>query len=377
MIKQSVRWNKMDEILGYLETLNIGPMQQHRNMSVLPLLGKDSRLEYLVLDEAVKQGLIIKETRTVAEVYAENQTEKNVLLLIGEYLVGGWQNRMMATNAYLAKDFKGSIPARCVQQHRWSMTPSFFPNAEPYGEKSSELFSTSERRVSPSVMMAASLGSQGDVWNQVSYLMESTGAKSATHNIGDIYDIKKKDISEYVRGFDYAPGCVGMIIGTPNGDGSKRYSIELFDRKGTMRKQFGKIIESYALEAVAGNKELVCRRQDLAGFLRDVKAELAGKDCSIESREPVSLGKDLAISGEDFEGLSLVYKGIPVYTNFCSEKYKQAPYDWPNHPIRRIPLPEPYPRPFPRPHPRPWEPEGDFPPYIAPHDPNITIRWED
>ena len=365
----------MDEISEYLETLNMGPMQQHRNMSVLPLLGKDSRLEYLVLDEAVKQGLVIKETRTVAEVYAENGTGKNVLLLIGEYLVGGWQNRMMATNAYLAKNFKGSIPARCVQQHRWSVTPGFFADAEPYGsERSSELFSTSERRVSPSVMMAASLGSQGDVWNQVNCLMESTGAKSDTHNIGDIYDIKKKDISEYVKGFDYAPGCVGMIIGTPNGDGSKRYSIELFDRKGTMRKQFGKLIESYALEAVAGNKELVCRRQDLAGFLKDVKAELAGKECSIESREPVSLGKDLAISGEDFEGLSLVYKGIPVYTNFCSDKYKQAPYDWPGHPIRRFPLPNPFPR--------PWEPERpDFPPYTIPYDPSdpdhITTRWED
>ena len=55
----------MKQIENYIANLELGQPQYYKNMAVVPLLGKDSGLDYLVFDEAVNSGLQIRETGSV------------------------------------------------------------------------------------------------------------------------------------------------------------------------------------------------------------------------------------------------------------------------------------------------------------------------
>jgi hypothetical protein len=327
----------MRQLDDYIGNLEVGRMQQHRNMALVPLIGRDSGLEYMVLDEALDAGLKISETRHVPELRVHNGTGSNVLLIMGEYVVGGWQNRMIAANALLARNYDGTVPVNCVQQHRWGGSgpeldiirprPPFIQTDGICTPKSAEpVFRSSERRASASLLAASEQSGQGGVWNEVSRLMASMDVESGTKNLNDVYDQKRADIKQYTDSFECVPGCVGMIVATPDCSGSTRYSMELFDQRSTMGKNFGKMVESYALEAIRADGTKRHTKAALTGFLDNLVSQLRQGNCEVESREPVSLGKDLKITGRGVSGYSLSYGENPVYTTFTTNNGVVQPY---------------------------------------------------
>ena len=59
---------------------------------------------------------------SVGELAVRNRSSGPVVLLEGDLVEGGWQNRMIATSVLLAGGASYDLPARCVEQGRWNGT---------------------------------------------------------------------------------------------------------------------------------------------------------------------------------------------------------------------------------------------------------------
>ena len=315
---------KMKEINDYINRLNIGTIKKYKNMAVAPLLEADSKLEYLVFDEAVNSGLRVSETGSVPTLHFSNKTGKEVLILQGEYAEGGKQNRMVAANVYMAKDFDGDVPVRCVEEHRWgtgydspniglNLEDSFRPgfrNSPRQQRPSGEQLYSSRRMATKGVCFASARG-QGAVWSQVSKLMGDHKVSSRTGNISDVFNQKQDDLSDYVSNFHYTSGAVGIVVAIEQ-DGKKRYGTDIFDQSRTMEKNFSKLLESYILEAISKGSSIKQTKKEVKAFLDNIN------NISFNERKAISLGRDFLLKGNQSEGSALVYESIPVYVSFST-----------------------------------------------------------
>lgn len=289
----------MDEIKQYVNSLELGEPQIYKNMSVIPLIGKDSKLDYLVFDKAVNSGLHVSETGSVPTLHFRNKTEKEVLIIQGEYVLGGKQNRMVSRNVYMAKGFDGEVPVNCVQQHRWS---SGAPKA----------FGSSHRIAPRALCFAASVGQQ-EVWSEVNFLQADLSVESPTENLDDAYDQKQSELSNYLDNFSYMQGSIGIVTVIQK-QGKKVYAADMFDKRDTSENYFNKMLESYALEAVVGGDDVKKpTEEEITDFLDSLK------NCEFEEQKPISLGRDFMIKGDQIQGSALLYDGTNLYVSFSSK----------------------------------------------------------
>jgi hypothetical protein len=110
-------------VAEHVRSLAVGSVQVHGNVALAPILRPAGRLHHLVLEEALTQGLTLREKDqpTVPWLLARNESGKHVLALEGEYVRGGGlQNRAFVRTVYLAPGFEGAVPVRCIESGRWS-----------------------------------------------------------------------------------------------------------------------------------------------------------------------------------------------------------------------------------------------------------------
>jgi hypothetical protein len=111
----------MDRLLQfYLGQIKVGEEQTYKNLTAYPVLSNRlPALDYITLDEALKQGLIeiseIDKDGSVPELKLTNKSEKMILILDGEELVGAKQNRIVNTTMPIPKMETVVIPVSCCR----------------------------------------------------------------------------------------------------------------------------------------------------------------------------------------------------------------------------------------------------------------------
>ena len=122
----------MDTVIkNYLEQAKLGRKQTYKNLAIFPVLSTYCLdLEYLLLDEALSEGLIevveVDREGAVPELKVINKSPQMVLILDGEELVGAKQNRIVNTTILIQGNSTLTISVSCVEQGRWSYdTPRF------------------------------------------------------------------------------------------------------------------------------------------------------------------------------------------------------------------------------------------------------------
>ena len=289
----------MQAIKDYVSGLKIGDVQQHKNMAIAPLIREGtSSLDYLVLEEALSQGLQIKEERdrTVPFLFVENGTGKEVLMVYGEIIEGGAQHRALDANIYLAKEFKGKIPVKCVEAHRW--------------ETAKCGFSAARRVVGVATRGAMSKGQQ-EAWRSASVVLGAHGVSSPTDSIKAVYEQKGADLGEYLKHFNPI-GQVGNVVAIVTANNQTVYGVELFGKPETFSKMHKKLMESYILDALLGKGEISLTTAQAKEFLSRVNG------ANFSSVSPVSLGEDYRVNGTGINGSALSYQNNTVYFNMAT-----------------------------------------------------------
>lgn len=355
----------------YLSSMEVGRVQRYENMEVVPLYtSQKSSLDYILLDEAMdKKGFKIDETGNVNTLGVLNRTNKDVLIVKGEYVVGGKQNRMVSVNALIQAKRKHnvSLPVHCIEQGRWNTPGKFYA-----GKVASPTM-----RHGLEKKMAGQAG-QNRTWEEVGCALKGVGVYSDTSNFDEFYKQKQSNIDDYVEKFQYTKGQVGFIVAITNGWGEKEYYIDLFDKPKTMKNHFERMLASYVTEALnksySGPVAMMIKRpvrkmtqQDAIGFINQIK------NSAMRGYNSIDLGTDVEVNSvpnyrikgpgvrpggkimppqfwEKIQGSALVYKGTVVYFGArknINDWLLQQPIRLPRLPRDpRIPMPiEPYPMP--------------------------------
>ena len=163
----------------YVRAAQVGTPHTYRGLTVFPVTLDEPTdpVDYVSLREGLASGTLrIHEydEPAVAVVWASNRGKRPVLILGGEVIAGGWQNRVLQQDVLLpARRGKVALPVYCVEQGRWSNPDQEF--AETPAVAGHALRAS-----------AAARRGQAEVWNGVRGYQEALDAESPTQDLSAV-----------------------------------------------------------------------------------------------------------------------------------------------------------------------------------------------
>lgn len=290
----------------------LGVPQSYQNLTIYPLLGgANGHLDYLTLEEAWHAGSVeIQEAGrgTVPELLVINHAEKDLLLIGGEELLGGLQNRAVNVSILVAARSSLNIPVSCTERGRWHAGQTEARMQGASGHFSSvQVRQILNRSVGESLEARGSYHSdQPGIWESIGDTLSDFGITSHTSAHSDIFEEKAGDIEEYLGCFRSCGDQAGMVAQIHGAIAS----LDLFGRADTFARVFPKLLRSYALEAIHQKGAAGREDGDIAGFIQDLKTARVG-------RHPApGRGDHLRLEGERQSAMALALEGHLVH--LCS-----------------------------------------------------------
>ena len=112
-----------DEVAALLRRVTVGSPYSYGGLTLYTLrLSGHGGTRLLTTDEALASGsLVIRESdeATVRRLVAENRGDHPILLLAGECVAGGRQDRLLAEDVILAPGATATLAVYCVERERW------------------------------------------------------------------------------------------------------------------------------------------------------------------------------------------------------------------------------------------------------------------
>jgi len=288
-----------------LHGLTLGPAAVQGGLAVLWLHAKDAAsgppLEILTLDESRARGTLTVVERaqaSVPELIAENHGKAYVLLLAGEILVGGKQNRVLREDLLLPPlSGPRNIAVYCVEQGRWNE-----------GRKD---FDSRGSVVQPSVRsQVLRKAEQSRIWSGVASAQREMAAPSVTGSYQAIYDKPevKAQLERTTRSFDptVAPSAVGAAVFV----GPNLAGVDCFHAPGLFAREWPKLLRAYALDAhgiAAGGWDEAAARSRADGLLR-AAARVEGS-----VRGSVGAGGLFEFTLDGRRGAALLFEGRAIH----------------------------------------------------------------
>ena len=225
-----------------MQRVHVGDGVSRGALTVFPVWGEigiERDYSTAIADAYVSE----KATPDVSTLMVANTGSRPLLLLEGQVLDGGWQNRMVARSVVVAPNDEVAVDVVCVEAGRWG------------GQRR---HAGLRRRASTRVQAGLRAGDnrQNEVWKRVSEYESRYGA-NATSSFSEHANRAAGDISRLTDGLRPFPGQIGIVIaisGYP-------LSAELFDSPATLAEQYQPIVAAAAMDAVGRPGEVTPSRR--------------------------------------------------------------------------------------------------------------------
>jgi len=264
----------------------------YRNIALYPIYsGLSNRsADVITLDEGIKQGsIVITETGNAPDMvrprpgrsgfgggtsfgsrqaggqrfggaqvntlWLTNNSGKTLMLVAGEMLLGGQQDRIVQKDGLIPPSKQPTdLAVFCVEHGRWTAQTTTFGGFKGAagGMGGGGAFAA------PSGGRGAAVAtrSQTEVWDKVATQLKSLGTNNATGTYRENYVSEKTRpvLDEYVHAIlpKFPAGEASGVVVAVNG---KLIWMDRFDTKQTFAKYWPKLLKSYALEAMADSFE--------------------------------------------------------------------------------------------------------------------------
>jgi len=182
-------------------------------------------------------------TPDVTTLMVANTASRPLLLLEGQVLEGGWQNRMVARSVVVAPNDELAVDVVCVEAGRWSGR-----------RRHADSCRRAATRVQAGLRGAGDR--QNEVWKRLSEY-ETRYGSNATSSFSEHANRAADDVSRLTQGMRPFPGQIGIVIaisGYP-------LSAELFDSPLTLAEQYQSIVVAAAMDAVGRPAEVTPSRR--------------------------------------------------------------------------------------------------------------------
>jgi len=315
----------MQKLSQWLQSLRIEePQTTEEVFTVFPLTvsGTNGR-DYLTLSEAFQQGLVvIPESGRVPEIVVIVKGEKPVLIVEGEVLIGGWQNRTVNISLLLEAGKEHRIPVSCIEAGRWSSRRARQPflgltemEPEPVGEElraAAYFIHSGLRRQKTDTVTRRffetnrPVAEQHEVWEEVSRELRAARVTSPTEDATTFYEHHRASIEDLLNPIKTLPNQVGAIVAI----GQTIVGLEAFDHPDTWNILYKKTLYGYAAEAL----EFLWRQEAPKSVSYSEAEAFRNKVASVFEQavvkpSPVGMGEHLLLEGGLVGGFALVHDG--------------------------------------------------------------------
>ncbi|HEX6540210.1 MAG TPA: DUF6569 family protein [Ktedonobacterales bacterium] len=344
-------------------------------LTLIPLLPTSEQVKrrtgYLPLEEALRRGLVTvteQAQATVPELIATSTAETPVVLVGGEQVIGGLQNRVLNTTILVAAHVTQTIPVTCVEAGRWHATRADFTSFDafdapvamdgadgiaeniaqgpgsptPRRARSARAFTSDEaayaklrRMHAKSVTASLSSGGgyrsdQSAVWNEVAERMATTGSFSASSAMDTLYKTPERAsrLKEAMEALKRPEGALGFLALV----GKDVLGAEVFADETLADAYWEKLARSYAVEAMDMSDmsdmgapgdtkaaEDTEGQSDKAATTDEVRLLTEALAADIQVHPSPGLGVDARLVGERVSGAGLVYDGAVVHLTLFPE----------------------------------------------------------
>ena len=295
-------------------SFTVGKPLAYKALGVCPIhISVESDVEYLTYEESLERKTVtvseLDQGGNVPELRLENIGSEQILIIDGEQLVGAKQNRVMNTTMLIAAHSKVVIPVSCVEQGRWHYEGSRRMSSSP-----SNLYAGT--RAMKSRQVARNLQSdrryeadQGAIWDDISSRLHQESVNSPTSAMDDHFHHRMDTLDEYFKylALDRFEGEGSTLAGAVFTLSGKILGMDVFDKASTLEKQWRKLLNSYAIEALTSDGEGYVDADDVRAFLQST----GGSEMQVFN--PPGLGDDVRITGENAVGSALVIDGTILH----------------------------------------------------------------
>ena len=282
--------------------------QVHKNVAIIPIKTPiNHKIDLLTLKKGFELGLVnVKECEqsTVNTIIVENKSVAPLLLVDGEEIVGGDQNRIMDATILIAPQSEKKIPVNCTEHGRWHYKGA---------GKSAKIFEPSKYTADLRTRSRKHRANyrdadyQGEVWNSISEFESRNSLRSPTSALNDSFENLKYKQDDYLNEFKIVEGQNGVIF-IVNGE---LKGLELFYNHSIYKEYHEKLFRSYIIEAIVENSsEDNIERVELMRTLEKIS------DSTVKSNKSIGLGDNLKFSNDFGSGSSLVYDDELIHMAF-------------------------------------------------------------
>ncbi len=285
------------------KSLSLGKITQHASMGMLSIQDGEAVHEFatvILLDEALEQGWAeITETDEAGQVpflRIKNRGQAPILILDGEELKGGKQNRIVNTSILVLAGMTLTIPVSCMEAGRWRAMRKDFEAAKAVFPARSRL--RHKESVTASLRLNRGFFSdQHAVWDEVACRLAEVGAHSATQDFQEARNRADGHMEEYLEKLKPESNQVGAIFFGPQG----LLGAELLGSEKLFQKAFPKILKSFAFEVLYGPSDPPSGVEKTAEWWRGVL------DSPVMLFPSPGAGNDLRVDAAEIIGSGLVW----------------------------------------------------------------------
>jgi hypothetical protein len=293
-------------LVDWLGRQKVASVQTSGPLSVIPVYGGQAMhaIEYRTLGDAIALGEVLineQAQASVGDLRVLNNGPLPVLILDGEEVVGGLQNRVVNTTLLIPPETTFELPVSCIEHGRWHLTAGAFQPGETVHPT---LRRQKAQQVTASLYSAeAPLADQHAIWAEVEARHRSTRTHSATAALRDAYVQRGQDLDSIVSRLEYPSDNPTGVVALYDGHAA---CADLFDRPETLRRYWNRLVRSYALEAL----DLPPREPSPGSAARLLQRATCA---ALQPFASVGAGTDVRITGNGVVGAALVHGGAMVH----------------------------------------------------------------
>ncbi|MCC6739329.1 MAG: hypothetical protein IT452_09800 [Planctomycetia bacterium] len=290
-----------------LETCRPGAALSRGNLTVVPLFGPPCGPEVTLLRDALRDGSAeiteVGEQGSVNLLLVRNRGDRPLLLLDGDLVVGGKQNRVVNATFLVGARSEARIPVSCVEHGRWRHEGKRFEASAAslnLGLKSAKF-----ARLMESLKRDGRYDAdQGAVWDDVASYSARRGVASRTDALADAVEVSLPGAEQLAQGIRPAEGQTGLAVFI-NG---RFAGLDLFGRPAVLAAAHDALVRASALEAMdqAGGTRAARRVSARAVLGRLARSAKAGHPAPGE-------GTSVLLEDRRLAGCALVSPDGPVH----------------------------------------------------------------
>ena len=298
---------------------SLGPCQ------ILAVTAPDHQpaLEYVLAAKAMAdKTLVVEEVSregSVPTLLVTNHLEKPVLILEGDLLIGGKQNRLSNSSVLIPKKTKMPLPVSCVEHGRWhhkSPRPES-THPEAFAPSLDCIAAPVHRELKRAKLSQQPVSVQMKVWDSIENVQQARAYCSETSDHEELLQISRSELEDFLESTHCPDDAVGVAVVV----GEDSYALDLFDQAATCRHYWKMKIHSSLMqrgrltdcEQLFSSERLEQDIGELQQSRWQVRPErAAGK----ESR----LGSELqTLTDRGSMATALAYEQLPVHLTLLSQ----------------------------------------------------------